>query len=136
MSVEGAQQSEDDFKDFCLAIDNALSHVFDAFARTAQNQPTQPPLDWPSVQSALREIAEHLMLCTEVREAIQVLTKDRATLLTVVMAINRISTSIHLALYLQAHQQAGTNWAQLPGSPMAYFVLALCDYLDPERMID
>jgi hypothetical protein len=136
MSVEGTQQSEDDFKDFCLAIDAALVLLLDAFDRTAQCQPTQPPLDWPGVQSALRGIAENLMLCTEAGAAMQGLTKDRAALLTVVMAINRIPTMDHFSIYEQAYQEAGPKRAQLPGSPMAYFVLALCDYLDPERHLD
>ena len=124
-------QSEEDYKAFCLAIDDALVLLFDAFERNPRSGPIPPPLDWPGVQSALREIAERLMLCTEVGAATLTLTNNPAALLTVAMAVNRISFDDHLHLRECAYRETGPHWRSLPGAPMAHFVLALSAHIEP-----
>jgi hypothetical protein len=122
---------KDDFTAFCLAIDGTLGHVFDATARIPPSQSIRAPSDWPSIQSALRDIAANLMLCTEVRAATESLTEDQAALRCVAKAISGLSLLDNLRLYRIAYKESGPGWHSLPGSPMAHFLLAVCDYTHP-----
>src|SRR5665213_2973913 len=117
----------DDFKDFCLAIDGALHLLFSEFERLPQH-PIAPPSGWPALRSAARVVAENLMLCSDVPKAIHGLIEDQATLRYIVTLINALSDQVHLHLYGSAYRTAGHQWRNLPGSPVAHFLVAVCEY--------
>lgn len=119
-------ESEEDFKAFIREIRAGLYLIQD---EAAQSQPGPQRLrreDLPSAQSAVRAIAEDLMLCRNVREAIISRKEDRAMLLSFVAMTNLMPPDIFaLAHHLAYKAVRDEDWRAFPGIPLANFLLVL-----------
>ena len=119
-------ESEEDFKAFIREIAAGLYLIQD---EAAQSQPGPQRLrreDLPSAQSAVRAIAEDLMLCRNVREAIISRKEDRAMLLSLVAMTNLMPPDIFaLAHHLAYKAVRDEDWRAFPGIPLANFLLVL-----------
>jgi len=89
-----------------------------------------PPADWPALRAKLRGLADDLMLCTDIPSALAKLAEDKVTFLGVVWLVTNINEADSIAAMKQAYSTAAGGFMDLPGSPFAAYVIALCDGLE------
>ena len=97
-------QSEEDFQAFIREIRAGVEIIYDEADRVQQGPQRLKREDLPSAQSVLRSIAEDLMLCRNVREAIANRKEDRAMLLSVVAMTSLMPPDIFASAYRLAYQ--------------------------------
>jgi len=87
------------------------------------------PVDWLATQAILRTVAEDLMLCASVDEAMHRLQRDRKAALTFVLVARKLTPENARKLIRLAAAKAPADFSTLPLSPLASFLIEICDSL-------
>ena len=119
-----------EFSDQIFAVQHAI--LDQLFEYPLQSQPPAPK-DWPELRSIVRKLAEDLMLCADVNEAIARLRQDQATALDVVWLTNyAVSEDDSLLAIKRAHADTLHEPTILPLHAFCSYLIELCDGLELE----
>lgn len=93
----------------------------------------QLPQSWPETQPILRSVAEDLMLCVDVNEAIARLKRDPKAALVVVCVSKSLAPENSRKLTRRAIVKMPADFSTLPCLPLAAFLIELCDSLETTK---
>ena len=121
-------------KERILQFNESVLSVLNIFDSTFENDPEFAGVrastqDWPTIQAALRSVAEELMIAPSVDEAMRLLKRDPASALTAVLAAKRLGPEVASRAIRRAFAKAPSDFSNLPCLPMAVFLIEICDSL-------
>ena len=119
------------FEDFAaqiVAVGHAIHDQLDQYPPTKE---LQPPKDWNALRESVRSVAEDLILCSDVDEAIVQLKRDQARALGVVWLTN-LAISEHDSRFAMKHAYADTRHEPtiLPLHAFCTCLIELCNGLE------
>jgi hypothetical protein len=124
------------FKQFSaqiVAVGHALLDQLDQYPATKE---LSPPKDWNALRKSVRSVAEDLILCVDVDEAIALLRQDQARALSVVWLTNlAISEDDSLLAMRRAFEATPHAPTALPLHGFAAYLIELCDGLEVKRKV-
>lgn len=86
--------------------------------------------DWPALRASVRGVAEDLMLCTTIDEAIAKLRQDRAAALGVLWLVGQVSNDDSILAMKRAYSSMSQDTTPLLLYPFAAFLIQMCDDLE------
>jgi len=121
------------FEDFAaqiVAVGHAIHDQLDQYPPTKE---LQPPKDWNALRESVRSVAEDLILCSDVDEAIVQLKRDQARALNVAWLTNlAISEDDSLLAMRRAYEDTRHVPTILPLHAFCAYLIELCDGLEPK----
>ena len=92
-----------------------------------------PPKDWNALRESVRSVAEDLILCADVNEAIALLRRDQARALNVAWLTNlAISEDDSILAMKRAFEATAHAPTALPLHGFAAYLIELCEGLEPK----
>jgi len=122
------------FRDFHNQIYAVISAIQDSLESHPPTQAMAAPADWKHLKSIVRNVAEDLMLSSNVDTAISKLRENQATLLAVVWLASEPPMEDLALAERRAHESAPDDISFLPFYPFCSYLIELCDGLEIVRL--
>lgn len=122
--------SENELKQFGMRVISLLTLIQKDLEKNKEvAEAVELPVDWIATQDVLRTVAEDLMLSVSVDEAMHRLQRDRKAALTFVLVARKLTPENARKLIRLAAAKAPADFSTLPLSPLATFLIEICDSL-------
>jgi hypothetical protein len=110
-----------------------LNAILDSIEKSPVT-PTSVPKNWPDAQVALRRVAEDLMLCVDVKQAVEKLRSEQPIMQFAVVVATEMEDLDLLSTMERAYASTSTPTAALPGQSFAAFLLEVSSWPNPPSM--
>jgi hypothetical protein len=121
-----------DFADQIIAVGDAIHDQLDEHPLTKELR--HPPKDWRALRESVRSVAEDLILCADVDEAIAQLRQDQSRALNVIWLTNlAISEDDSLLAMKRAYEDTRHVPTILPLHAFCAYLIELCEGLELKR---
>jgi hypothetical protein len=119
-----------EFSRLVFAVWNAIQ---DSLAQFPATSAEGVPADWNETKSRLIAVAEELMICPDVENAVAGLQRDKVIMIIVQDLLGRADDADFLTLMQRAYETAPTLSENFPGQPFAVFLIEFANTMQPIR---
>ena len=117
--------------EFQAQVFSVLHSFLDDLAAHPATKEVPAPKDWEHLRSIVRGVAEDLILCVSVPDAIATIRGDHSALLGVVMLTTELISEDDTVLAIRrAYASTPHDTPLLPAHPFAAYLLQLCSDLE------
>jgi hypothetical protein len=121
-----------DLRDFGSAVHQVQSAILDEFEATPLTKKPPAPRDFQEMKATLRHVAEELILCGDVSEAIARLRRDQTGELASVLflTVTMLPPDSHVTAIKRAHASTLHEPTVLPFHAFCAYLIELADGLE------
>jgi len=112
--------------EFSRQIFAVISAIQDSLEQFPLDKDIPAPANWSEIQSILQRVAEDLMICASVTDAVAKLRQDQGTLLVVGYVAIWLEDSLLKSTIQRAYAETPEASWNLPGQPFAAYLLEIC----------